>query len=125
MLEPGSLEQFATDLERRTFPKPTLLNKIKSTLLDKIKQTTLEFILLKLLKARKQDLLESILMEQNFRVPLNSLNSTEKAIKEMQAKQDGALENLEEHVRKELGDMKAQLREVREQIAMIAHKLSQ
>ena len=77
------MDQFATDLERRTFPKPTLINKIKSTILDKIKEKTLDFILLKLLKERKTDLLESVLAEQNFKVPMNSLNTTDKAIEKL------------------------------------------
>jgi len=47
--------------------------------------TSREFMMLKSLQTKKIELLESILIEQKFMVPMNSLNTTEKAIADLQS----------------------------------------
>jgi hypothetical protein len=59
-----------------------MADKMRISVLNKIKATTQEFQLMKSLKQKKLEVLENILLEQNFRTPLNSINSNEMVLLE-------------------------------------------
>ena len=60
----------------------SMADKMRISVLKKIKATTQDFQLMKSLKQKKLEVLENILLEQNFRTPLNSINSNEMVLLE-------------------------------------------
>jgi hypothetical protein len=75
-------------MSRRKNSKDTrnnILKAISNSLLQRMTSTSREFMMLKSLQTKKIELLESILIEQKFMVPMNSLNTTEKAIADLQS----------------------------------------
>ena len=75
-------------MSRRKNSKDTrnnVLTSISNSLLQRMTSTSREFMMLKSLQTKKIELLESILIEQKFMVPMNSLNTTEKAIADLQS----------------------------------------
>ena len=94
----------------------SLADKIKKQVADKLKTGLYELELLEQLPIKKLEILENLVQEQEFKIPLNSLNSNERALNIFAEKQEFMIEQLTQKIDAQNTQMQA-MNEIIQKIA--------
>ena len=94
----------------------SLADKIKKQVETKLKVGLYELELLEQLPIKKLEILENLVQEQEFKIPLNSLNSNERALNIFAEKQEFMIEQLTQKIDTQMSAMNKKIDKIADRL---------